>query len=267
MARDIPGTPTGTPPGTLPSVYGSMSQVIAHRGASGSAPENTAIAMTEAVKQGADWAEVDVTISADGHAVIFHDNNLNRCSDGNGLVIQKTLKELEKLDAGSWFSPFCAGEKILSLEALLRLADQLDLNLNLEIKPTIGREAETVWAIQQTLARASFGPSILLSSFNYFALKEAQSLLPHYTRALNVEAIPSDWQDRLDSVGAEGLHFASDFIDYNMIEEVVNAGTPLACYTVNDFETAQKLLRAGVSAVFTDYPDRLLLDARPVSQH
>ncbi len=254
-------------PGTPPSAYKGISRVIAHRGASGSAPENTASAMIEAVRQGADWAEVDVTISADGHAIIFHDHNLVRCTDSKGLVIQKTLAELKALDAGSWFSPFSSDERILTLEELLILADSLNLSLNLEIKPTIGREAETVWAMQQVLRKTPFGQSILLSSFNYFALKEAQSLLSHYTRALNVEAIPADWQDRMESVGATGLHFDAEFIDTDMIGEVVSAGTPLACFTVNSLELAQKLYRAGVSSVFTDYPDRLLLDARPVSRH
>ena len=71
----------------------------------------------------------------------------------------------------------------------------------------------------------------------------------------------------MESVGATGLHFDAEFIDTDMIGEVVSAGTPLACFTVNSLELAQKLYRAGVSSVFTDYPDRLLLDARPVSRH
>lgn len=250
-----------------PSAYSLISKVIAHRGASGSAPENTASAIIEAARLGAEWAEVDVTISADGHAIIFHDHNLVRCTDGTGLVIQKTLAELKELDAGSWYSPFCSEERILTFEELLLLAESLNLNLNLEIKPTIGREAETVWAMHKVLQKTSFSQAILISSFNYFALKEAQSLLPHYTRALNVEAIPADWQERLESVGAEGLHFDAQFIDTAAIAEVVSSDTPLCCFTVNDFETAQRLFQAGVSAVFTDYPERLILNAEPVERH
>lgn len=249
------------------SVYQSLSNVIAHRGASGSAPENTAAAMREAVKLGADWAEVDIAISSDGQAVVFHDHNLVRCTNGKGLLIQKSLEELKQLDAGSWFSPFYQGERILTLTELLMLAESLELNLNLEIKPTIGREAETVWAMQQALRRTPFSQHILLSSFNQQALLAAAEHLPEYTRALNVEAIPKDWQERLDTVNAEGLHFSDDFVEPHMIYEVRDSGTPMACFTVNDFETAQRLYQLGVNAVFTDHPERLLLDAEPVGRH
>ena len=247
------------------SAYETLDSVIAHRGASGHAPENTAAALKEASRMKARWAEVDVTISADGIAVIFHDSDLNRCSDGDGLVIHKTLAELKSLDAGSWYNPAFASEKILTMTELLALANQLDLNLNIEIKPTIGREMETVWAMRQALAQVPFEHTLLLSSFNVHALYAAREHLPEYTRALNVEAIPRNWHNRLEEVGATGLHFAVDFFDEAVVREIHAAGTPMACYTVNNVETAQKLYRAGVKAVFTDYPDRLLSDIRALT--
>jgi len=254
-------------PQTPPSAYSELKQVIAHRGASGSAPENTGAAIQEAARLGAEWAEVDVTISSDNVAVVFHDSDVNRCTDGRGLVIQKTLAELKSLDAGSWYSPFNADERILTMTELLALANQLGLNLNIEIKPTIGRETETVWAMKQALKQVPFEHTLLLSSFNVHALYAAREFLPEYTRALNVEAIPRDWLNRLDEVGATGLHFAAEFFDEAVVRDIHEAGTPMACYTVNDFETAQKMYRAGVQAVFTDYPERLILDARPVGLH
>lgn len=249
------------------SPYTNMPKVIAHRGASGHAPENTGAALKTATKMCASWAEVDVTVSSDGVAVIFHDSDLDRCSNGQGLVIKKTLNELKTLDAGSWYGPEFSGEKILTLMELLALANQLDLNLNIEIKPTIGRETETVWAMKQALNAVPFENTLLLSSFNRRALLAAQEFLPEYARALNVEAIPRDWASRMEDVGATGLHFAADFFDRKAVEEIAETGTPLACYTVNELETAQRLWDAGITAVFTDFPDRLLLDARRVDHH
>ena len=85
--------PSRLPPKHL-SAYEYISPVIAHRGACGEAPENTKASIELAARQGARWAEVDVTISADGVAVIHHDADLSRCSDGSGLVIQKKMAEL-----------------------------------------------------------------------------------------------------------------------------------------------------------------------------
>ena len=249
------------------SPYTNMPKVIAHRGASGHAPENTAAALQTAAKMRATWVEVDITVTSDGVAVVFHDSDVNRCTNGRGLVIKQTLAELKTLDAGSWYSPFHSDEKILTMMELLTLANQLDLNINMEIKPTIGRETETVWAMKQALRSVPFDNTLLLSSFNYRALMAAKEFLPEYPRALNVEAIPRDWAARMDDVGATGLHFALDFFDRKAVEEIIETGTPLACFTVNDLETAQRLWAAGVTAVFTDYPDRLLLDARRVEHH
>lgn len=244
-------------PFSRPDAYEEISPVIAHRGASADAPENTRAAIELAARQGARWAEVDVTISADGIAVIHHDADLKRCSNGDGLVIQKRLAELKQLDAGSWFSEHYQGEKILTLTELLLLANQLELGLNLEIKPTIGREPETVWAIYQTLQQVSFEQPLLFSSFSLHALQSARRHMPHITRALNVEAIPADWQHRLEEADCAGLHFAKEFFDAAQVRAIRAAGYHMLVFTVNDADTAQRLLQAGVDGVFTDLPQSL----------
>lgn len=234
-----------------------MAAVIAHRGASGHAPENTAAAITKAAELKATWVEVDITISADGTAVVFHDNDVNRCTDGRGLIVKKTLQEIQQLDAGTWYSPFYAHEPILTLAELLKLCDKLALNINIEIKPTIGYEEDTVDAIKQVLAEHDFTQNLLFSSFNERALRLAASILPHIPRALNSEAIPKNWRQRVTECLAIGLHFAADFADEILIKDILTSETKLACYTVNDIETARYLWNLGVSSVFTDYPDRL----------
>ncbi len=246
-----------TIPFSSPDAYEEISPVIAHRGASAHAPENTRAAIELAARQGAQWVEVDVTISSDGIAVIHHDADLKRCSDGDGLVIQKRLAELKQLDVGRWYSDQFRGEQILTLSELLALASHLELGLNLEIKPTIGREPETVWAIHKALQQVHFEQPLLLSSFSIHALQSARRHMPHITRALNVEAIPADWQHRLEEADCAGLHFAKEFFDATQVRAIRDAGYHMLVFTVNDADTAQRLLQAGVDGVFTDMPQQL----------
>ncbi|KZZ43236.1 MAG: hypothetical protein MK185_04950 [Saccharospirillaceae bacterium] len=249
-------------PITAQNPYQMMEPVIAHRGASGDAPENTAAAISLAAQQGAHWLEVDASISADGVAVIFHDPELQRCSDGTGYVVQSKLSELKKLDCGSWFAPEFKNERILTLVELLVLCNQFSLNLNLEVKPTIGRETETVWAIKTALQQVPLEQQLLLSSFNHYALKACLEYLPEIPRALNVDAIPYNWQKRLEEYEATGLHFSADFFDEKLVKQLSEHNIPMACFTVNCPEQAEKLWRAGVLSVFSDYPYRLIQTAR-----
>lgn len=95
--------------------------VIAHRGASAYAPENTLSAFGLAVDQGADWFELDCTLSADGEIVVIHDETVDRTTNGSGPVIELTFEQLRALDAGSWKDPKYAGERIPSLDESLNL--------------------------------------------------------------------------------------------------------------------------------------------------
>lgn len=247
------------------NAYDQLPTVIAHRGASGEAPENTLPAFELAAAQGARWLEVDVGLSADGQCVIFHDERLERCTDGKGWLLQHTLDELQHLDAGLWFGKQFRNTRIPTLAELLDFAEANDIGLNLEIKPVIGREAETVWAMQQELIRHPLHQPILLSSFNTTALKCARTHMPHITRALLTEAIPKDWQQRLHDLECSGLHFCADLIEPAQVALIRDAGYRALAYTVNNPDLALRLYDNGVNAVFTDFPSRLLKSA-PLSE-
>lgn len=249
------------------TAYEQLPTVIAHRGASGEAPENTLPAFELAASQGARWLEVDVAISADGQAVIFHDERLERCTDGKGWLLNQNLEELQHLDAGLWFGKQFRNTRIPTLAELLDFAEEHDIGLNLEIKPVIGREAETVWAMRQELIRHPLHQPVLLSSFNTTALKCARTHLPHLTRALLTEAIPRDWQQRLQDLECSGLHFCADLIEPAAIEQIRAAGYRALAYTVNNPDQALRLYDTGVNAVFTDFPQRLLKSATIPDRH
>src|ERR1700675_3052236 len=94
---------------------------VAHRGSSGSYPENTRVAIEKAIEAGVEMIEVDCQLSKDGHVVVFHDEGLQRTARAKGYVRGKTLKELKKLDVGAWFKKSFKGERILTLEEVLQI--------------------------------------------------------------------------------------------------------------------------------------------------
>jgi len=115
-------------------------RLTGHRGAKVVAPENTLASFREAAEYGADCIEFDVWFCADGVPVIFHDNTLERTSDGVGRVADLDLAALKKLDAGGWFAPEFSGETIPTLPETIVLCRDLGLGINIEIKPNPGEE-------------------------------------------------------------------------------------------------------------------------------
>lgn len=237
--------------------YLNLNQIIAHRGASAYAPENTASAIKKAAQMGANWIEVDVNISKDNTPVVFHDANLERCSNGIGQLTQSSDESLSKLDFGNWFSQEFKNEPLLTLKTLLDISLENDLALNLEIKPEKGLELETVIAIKNCLDKYSTLPCIVFSSFSLKALELSQIHLSEYPRALLIEKIDATCIEELKRFDACGLHFDGDKNDDETIATFVKVNTPLLAYTINQKSKAQHLLNLGVAAVFSDYPDLL----------
>lgn len=243
-----------------PGFLAECPKVIAHRGASGVAPENTLAAIRAAAEQGARWVEVDVAVTADGVPVIHHDDRLERCTNGRGWLLAHSHQELKGLDAGSWFAPRFAGESLPTLEALLALAMDLGIGLNLEIKPLTGWEEPTASAAVKSLQE--FGQDkcpLLLSSFSLAALRVAQALLPAVPRAYNAMVVPPDWQERLAAADCVGIHCHCEAkLDPETIRSVNAAGKKILCFTVNDTALARRLLDWGVDGLITDHPGRLI---------
>jgi glycerophosphoryl diester phosphodiesterase len=122
-----------------------------------------------------------------------------------------------------------------------------------EIKPAAGREAETGRVVARHAAAAT--GSVLLSSFSSLALLAAAGEAAHLPRALLVDAIPVDWRERMMEAGARSLHASARGLGMDALQAVRAAGTPLACYTLNRRDDAERFLAMGASAVFTDRPD------------
>lgn len=239
----------------MKSAYSYLPQVIAHRGSSGIAPENTLASLHLAGQQGIKWVEIDVILSADGIPVIFHDDHLSRTTNGDGLIHKTPLSELKKLDVGSWKDPKYHQEKIPTLLEAIEVIAQYGMGLNLELKPCEGLEEETVEASIDVLKE--HWPQdlpLLFSSFNYFALLSAKTMWPEVSRGYNVSAIPKAWKERLEHLECSGLHIHQSFFHAQQVSEIKAAGYKVLAFTINDAELALQLYKQGLDSVFSDYP-------------
>ncbi len=245
--------PAGFDPTFLPPVIG-------HRGAKGHAPENTIAGLRKAAELGARWVEFDAKLTADGEAILMHDETLRRTTDGRGAVAAKTLSDLRTLDAGIWFAPEFAGERIPTLDEAMEFLARHGMGANVEIKPCPGRDAETGAVVARILAdRWCTGPVVpLISSFSAQALAAARAAAPDLPRGLLTELFPADWAARLAALDCVAFHPHHARLNADRARAIRDAGYRILTYTVNDPARARALLSWGVSSVITDYPERLL---------
>jgi glycerophosphoryl diester phosphodiesterase len=231
--------------------------LIGHRGAAAAAPENTLISLRTARRLGARWVEFDVKLTRDGVPVLLHDDRLDRATSGRGRVRDLTLDALQALDAGAWFGPGFAGERVPTFATALALCAELGLGINVEIKPCPGRAEETARRVIEILQAhwPAAAPTPLISSFEHRCLAVAAELAPELPRGYLCNRIPKDWLAELARYGCATLNANARWITGRQIAGVVAAGVPLLLYTVNDPTRARALRAAGVSALFTDRVD------------
>lgn len=232
---------------------------IAHRGGGAAAPENTLAAIRAGAAAGFRMVEFDVMLSRDGVPLLIHDETLERTTDGHGLVCEHDFAVLQRLDAGRWHGPAFAGERLPALEQALDLLLALDLDANIEIKPARGFEQATGETAARLIAArwpADRRPP-LLSSFDFPALDAARRVAPQLPRGLLFEEVPADWRAQMQAHEAVSLHCDHSRLSADRLHDIVAAGVPVLCYTVNDAARAAALVAAGVSGLFTDRLDLL----------
>lgn len=234
-----------------------LPKIIGHRGACGYAPENTLESVKTAADLGATWVELDVKLTKDDVAIIFHDDELDRTTNGSGLVADTLYEDIKQLEAGSWFSDGFSGIKIPTLEEMLELLIDLDLGLNLEIKPCPGREVQTAEAALDILSRYWDDPDkLLISSFQHVSLEVAKDMAAEWNRGLLLddEWIPN-WKELAEYLEVATINVNGNLVTREQIEEIIDYGKPILAYTINDPHRFRILQSWGVDGVFTDVPD------------
>ncbi len=221
--------------------------VFAHRGAAGTEPENTLRSFRKALETGAEWVELDVH-SVEGVPVVFHDNRLNRRTNGSGLISRRSLEHVRSLDAG-------LGERIPLLDEVLSLlAGKAGVNIELKGR----RTAEPVAALlADRLSEGVCTPDrLIVSSFEAAELSRFGRIMPQLRLGALFRKAPADPGAVLPGQGLFSLHLHKRAISAEIVNRAHGRGLQVFVYTVNDPTDAARLKTMGVDGVFTDFPER-----------
>lgn len=245
--------------------------VIAHRGASAYCPENTIPAFEGAVAIGADMVELDVQLSSDKEVVVFHDENISRCTNGRGKVSEHTLASLKKMDAGSWFDRKFKNTGIPLLAEVLAVCKN-KIAVNIEIKTEAvgltffgGIEEKCLKIVDQS----GMGKHVVFSSFNPRAimhLKEIDDTVAAavlYDKKLYGSKLPSDV---MELVGADAFNCSAAEFNKKWLIDVKRNNIPVNIYTVDDEKKMKHFLNMGVDGIFSNKPDLLKKVAAGIKQ-
>ncbi len=230
-------------------IAGSGPAVIAHRGASGSAPENTLSAIRRALDMEANMIEIDVHTTKDGEIILMHDSDVSRTTNGSGLVSRLTSNQIDGLDAGSWFAPSFSDEEVPTLyEALEATKGRAILCIeNKQAKPA---------AILEKVRNHDALDQVMVFDFNHARLYELKQLEDRArTLALGVshEHLDSIDPNFVDAVGAP-----LSVVDEILVGRAHDMGMAVFTYTVNREGDMRKLVDLGVDGIITDYPSLAL---------
>jgi glycerophosphoryl diester phosphodiesterase len=240
-------------------------QLVAHRGASAFAPENTLGAVRLAKDMGGKWVEVDVKITVDDHTVIIHDDELDRTTNGTGWVANSTLEYVRSLSANPTGFDGYDAEKVPTLRELLEIVLDLEIGLQLELKPTAGDDVETAEiAIAELLEIwPSNNSNLYLSSFSLRSLDVARRMAPNIPRAFAVVVPPRDPVKIMSDLDCQILHATSFVLSDDQLRVLDESGVEFAIATINDVSLARHMLENGAQSILSDYPNLLTTQEAP----
>lgn len=234
--------------------------VIAHRGASAYAPENTLMAFAKAAQMGVKWVEFDVMQASCGEAIIFHDETLERTTNAKGDVAQYPYAYLRTVDAGGWFDLAFAGERIPTLHQVMQFLLENKMGANVEIKALLGKEEALIVPALKILSPYIDRPDspVLFSSFSTDALRLLRKHLPNAMIGLLLHEWEPDWEMTCLELNCVSVHVNEEIMTEKAAHKIKSMNKKLLCYTVNDPVRALTLYSWGVDAVFSDAPDRIM---------
>lgn len=238
-----------------PLHYISVDEVlsVAHRGASGFAPENTRAAFQKGVALGADLLEFDVHLSKDGELIIIHDDKVDRTTDGQGFVSDFTLEQLKKFDAGGKFHEDFIGEQLMTLNEVM---DQFygHIGLLIEIKKSfmnVGIEEKVVEVLRQYADLSS----VVVQSFDVESMRKIHKLLPELQIAILMKPsvfLPSSKKIQDLASFASYINFNVAYVNERIVSEVHKHGGKVFVWSIQDSKSADKAMQYGVDGMITD---------------
>lgn len=232
-----------------------MTEIFAHRGASGYAPENTLEAFRLAMNQGADGIELDVHLTKDGEVVVIHDETLDRTSNGYGKVRDYTLEELKKFSYHNHMKKY-EGVSIPTLKEVLDLVKDSAMKVNIELKTGFywydGIEEKTMKIVRDS----KMENRVIYSSFNHYSIQKVLEQDSYAETAYLFSDITLNMEKYAKATGVRGLHpciYHLKMADF--LETYLRSGLKVRVWTVNKKEDMKRFIDAGVDGVITNYPD------------
>ena len=228
---------------------------IAHRGASGSAPENTLAAFKKAIEIGVDAVELDLHGAADGEIVVIHDPSLDRTTNLRGNVNQAALETIKRADAGGWFASEFVGEPVPTLAEALECISENAIAV-LEIK-----DATISGAVVEKISEMDALEKVVIISFHTSVLREVRALEPRIPTGWLIgshscDASPPQLCQQLGQLGSSLLNVNYQLITAEFAYEVRRRGIALWCWTVDDLARMRKMKTLGVQGITSNYPER-----------
>ncbi|OAB32885.1 glycerophosphodiester phosphodiesterase [Paenibacillus glacialis] len=229
---------------------------VAHRGFSYKAPENTIAAIQMAMKEPfVPWVEIDTQLSMDGIPVVIHDFTLNRTTNGKGLVKDHTWAQLQQLDAGSWKGRVFKGERIPTLDDVLKSScGRLRLNIELKTKGDMYPGLEQ--AVMERILYYRMENDVILTSFDSDALRKVKELNSNFATGLIIDARPLDLLERLKELKCSFLSIGASHLDSTLTSTLVSQGITVMAWTVDDATGMKRLANMNSEIMIcTNRPD------------
>ncbi|PAV29566.1 glycerophosphodiester phosphodiesterase [Virgibacillus profundi] len=241
-------------------------KIIAHRGASKQAPENTMPAFELAYHQKADGIETDVQLTKDNIPVLIHDEHLKRTTNGTGYIKDYTFEQLNNFDAGSWFTDKFASTKIISLEEFLIWAKDKALYLNIELKNNKIDYKNLESIVYELIEHYQLLNRTTLSTFNPSSVKRLKS----FNKEIEVAFLTSKRNKNLvryaQELGANALHIKYRLFTPLLVNQCHQAEMAIRVYTVNRLANMKKCFNFDCDGIFTDVPEKALQYREMVDQ-
>lgn len=229
----------------------------AHRGASGYYPENTMLAFEKAVELGCDGIETDVQLTSDGVLVLFHDELLDRTTNGKGFIAEKSYVEIEKLDAGIKRGKKFKGLKIPTLDELLDFAKYKNIILNLELKNGVIDYKNLENLVIKKVYDYGLEDRVIISSFNHYSLLRCRAIDSTIKLGALYECRIYEPGKYASNLGVNAVHPAFYTLNEETVREIKSNNICINTWTVNEEKYMKLLMKLGVDGIITNYPDKL----------
>ncbi|MEN8248061.1 MAG: glycerophosphodiester phosphodiesterase family protein [Bacteroidota bacterium] len=227
--------------------------VVAHRGASGYAPENTLSAMKKAIEMNADMSELDVQETADGRIILLHDKTLLKTAGIEKNIWELNYEDLEGIEVGEWFSEEYKGEPIPTLKEVIDLV-RGKMKLNIELKAN-GHEIMLAERTLKIVEENNFLDQVVFTSFKFDEVRRIRALNKEARVGYIFSKLPEDidvFSEDVDILSAK-----YKIVDAEFMKKARAAGKEVAVWTVNEPEDMQRMIDLGVDNIITNYPDVL----------